>query len=240
MLNHLEATGLRLDVDLKIGNDFAIPDDGSLTLTVRGEDGAAFAGFDKLLLPDTALNHIAVEIPDTVNTLAAGKDVGTRYVEVAFTVDGKSGMVKVIYRLIKFMPVEVGPEQVRQALGISYEELPDSSVDLYLTYLVRAIRPSFVTALQSGTVAAMYANQVLVYAEALRLAPSLQARILKQEEKDNALYTRFTVNFDKLIVDLEAALTAAEAGLDAATGETELAGNAFLIVTQPTDRVTGV
>lgn len=240
MLNQLHDTALRLDLDLKIGNDFAVPDAGSLKLTIRGDDGAALVGFDKEPLPDTVLNHIAVEIPAEVNTLATGSTVGTRYVEVEFLAAGKSAVVKVTYRLIRFMPVQVGPEDVRQALGISYEELPDHAVDLYLTYSVRALRPSFLTALQSGTVAAMYANQILVYSEALRLAPSLRARILKQEEKDNALYTRFTVDFDKLVADLNEALDGAEAGLDTALGETELAGAVRFMVTNPVDRVTGV
>lgn len=239
MLNHLQATNLRLEIDIKIGNDFAIPDAGTLALTIRDDAGVPLAGFDAKPLPDTALNFVAVEVPAASNTLAAGKDLGLRYAELRFKTAGKSGMVKTTYRLIRFMPVSSGAEEVRQALGISYEELPDSDIDVFQSYLPRVSNAKFLAALTSGTVATLYANRILVYSEALRIAPSLRARILKQEEKDNALYTRFLMDFDALLAQLQGALDEAENALDTINDEVILSGRISFLVSTPTDRVTG-
>lgn len=240
MLNHLTATALRLEFEIRIGGEFVLPDAGSLKLTLRGGDGVPLAGYDKQALPDTLLNFVAVQIPAAVNTLAAGRELEMRYATLDFLSAGKSGVVTTPYRLIKFMPIQVTPEEVRQALGVSYGELTDQTVDLYQSYTrLVSKRPTFLASLQSGTVASVYANQILLYTEALRLAPSLQARILKQEEKDNALYTRFLIDFELLLSQLQDALADAENALDEFNNETVTAATPLLIVTQPTDPFTG-
>lgn len=229
---------LTLAFDFKIGGEYVMADAGSLRLTIRDAMGVPFPAYDNKVLPDATINTIYVLIPASENALDPSKDFEPRFAELTFLSGGAPGSVKTTYRLIPFLPLQVTEGSVREALGVSYGELPDYSVDLFQSYMRLKDSPGFVTALTSGTVVAVYANQVLLYTEALRLAPSLRARILKQEEKDNALYTRFLMDFDQLKDDLQAALREAEALLDAELGQSASVAVTGFIVSLPTDPVT--
>lgn len=235
MLNHLAATDLRLTFDIKVGGEFVVPDANTLELIIRGPQGIPLAPYTPLPMGNPQGNSISHVVPASFNIMLADSTLEMRFAEMHFNWQSKHYSVKTPYRLIKFMPIQVGPQEVREALGVEYHELPDEAVDIFQSYAKLTVNTAFMEALQSNDVRSIRANQVLLYTEALRIAPSLRARILKQEGEDNALYTRFNMDFDKLKAELQGALTDAESSL------VEISTNSSVgfIVTSPVDRLTG-
>lgn len=240
MFNHISGTDLQLLFKTKINGDLVVPDAGSLRLTLRDLTGTIRSGYDQKLLPDTQLNSVKVTIPASESFLVAGSNYETRFARLDFTSQGKANSVTITYRLIRFVPYTVTPDSVRETLGVSVGELDDSAIDLYKTYLKLATQTAFATAISSDTVQGLYANDVLRLTEALTLAPSLRARILKGEEKDNALYTRFNFDFNEMIESLRSALLEAQNAWLVAAGDTTSIGVTIFRVSVPVDRVTGV
>lgn len=240
MINHISGTDLQLLFKTKINGEFVVPDSGSLKLTLRDTTATIRPGFDQKLLPDTAINVVKVTIPASENTLVPGSNYETRFARLEFTSQGKASMVEIIYRIIRFIPYTVTPDSVRETLGVSIGELDDSAVDLYKTYLKLSSNSAFAAAIVSNDLKTIYANDVLRLTEALELAPSLRARILKGEEKDNSLYTRFNFDFNELIAQLRSALLEAQQAWLNASGDVPVIGVTIFRVSVPVDRVTGV
>lgn len=240
MINHISGTDLQLLFKIKLAGEFAVPDAGSLRLTLRDTSATIRPGYDQKLLPDTAINTLKVTIPASENTLVPGSAYETRFARLDFTSQGKAGAVETIYRIIPFIPYTVTPQSVRETLGVSIGELDDDAVDLYKTYLKLSVNSAFASSIVSNDLKTIYANDILRIQEALQLAPSLRVRILKGEEKDNSLYTRFNFDFNELIAELRNSLVEAQNQWLAASGETSNIGVTIFRVSEPVDRVTGV
>ncbi len=234
-------TSVAVAVPFLVDGEFVIPDAGSVTLTVRGNDGAVLAGYNELPIADVTQTSTLLTIAPEANGIGANP-METRYLRVSYLVGNVPGLFSYAYRLTPFLPITAGPEDVRRVTGIDYKALPDSDVDVHEAYfkLAKDVGAVFVTALTSPGRAAISANNMIALQAAILLLPSLQNRVMKSETSHNEIYIRNTLDLAQLAADLQAAL------LDETNAMLEELGNAvtsvispIFLVTSPVDVITG-
>src|SRR5687768_15067284 len=108
-------------IPILLDGEFAVPDPGSIKLTLRGNDGAIVAGYDQLAQPDTGMSSVSVVTPAAVNGIGASS-FETRYIIIDYAVDGKPCVAQKSYRLSVFLPTHVTAGVVRTFLGMDIEE----------------------------------------------------------------------------------------------------------------------
>ena len=219
-----------LSFDLKVDGDFAVADPGTLRLLLRDNVGTVITGYDRVALDDPTTQLVSVTIPAEVNVIA---DVlfETRYATFEYQVNGRHLSHKIIYRLNNFIPLQALPEDVRGLLGAEEKELPDADIDLLESYLLLLAEHG-----DDFNEIVLHANWSVVLHAAIRVLPGLPAKMLQTEQFNNAESQRMKVNFSSLRNTLERQL---EESLQATLGAPALPLPSLLVVSTPTDPVTG-
>ena len=222
--------------------EFAIPDVGSVTLTLRGNDGAVLPGFDELPVIDNGTSTQTVTIPQAQNQIAVGAKLETRYGAISYSVDAVPHNYGFVYRLTPFLPLQQTVGGVRAFIGADSAELPDSDIDLMEAYfaLEALLGVKFTEALTATSRASLIANRMLGLKAAITTLPSMQTRLRKSQTSHNEQIQKFVINFEQLKADLEKDLLDATTELtDLIDGPTTTAVTPIFQLSQPIDVITG-
>lgn len=186
------------------GRDTFIPDTNSVSYTVRDNTGTPIDDYEDVAVvtgPTTA--GITVSIPGDVNEIT-GK-IERRTVTVKATKAGQYWSLTQGYFISEWMNTWVTPKDVRDYLGVNADELPDDDMNLVTAYLsVEGELGASVltTALASGTLDAVKANNAIMYRMAQDALPGLAYRIAQSETNGTLAFTRLAkLDLDKLIAE---------------------------------------
>lgn len=235
------STSVAVAVSFLADGEFVIPEAGSVTLTLRGNDGTVLAGFNEVPVVDPESTTMLLTLPPEVNGIGSNP-LETRYVRISYRVGNTPLAFEYVYRLTPFLPVAATAFGVRSVIGVDFKTLPDSDVDLYEAYfkLKKDVGALFVTALTTAGQAAIYANNMITLQAAILLLPSLQNRVMKSETSHNEIYLRNTLDLEALSASLESRLLEETAAMqDASDNPVTSAITPIFFVTSPVDVITG-
>lgn len=236
MRSYTAGTDITLRVEFLLAGQPIVPDTGTATYTLYGQDGAAITGHIDQALTVTTY-YAMVELPSSVNAIATSFE--KRTVVVNYEKAGSVYSFRVSYQLVPFLNITVIPRDVRKFLGVNESELPDDDIDLNRAYFaIRSEVGSTVlsTALSSGELAETRANEAVLYWAVLDILPSVQLRIAQQQADGPISFQRVAVrDFSKLETEARARLATALATVTGrATGAYPL-----MITTNDADPITG-
>lgn len=213
-------------LEFEINGYLVTPDDGSVTYVLTGPDGS-------LVLSDTvAAGSTVLTIPATANQMAVGEDTSVRFLDMTFTDGGLVKSHQLAYYLLTFVPMVVNPASVRALLGVDASELPDECITLYQTYV--ALKRDLGLDPFADPLKRLEANDLVLYAEALKQARSLHLKVLQRSKIDDHLKERAEINLKNLYPSLEAEYLKAYRHFGAVQEVIQ-----FESVTTRTDPVTG-
>lgn len=184
----------------------AIPDQGSVTYTLRGHDGALLAGHAAVPVETGALAvETVITVPADQNLIAGSLE--RRSITVNWTFKSAPKETRLSYWLHAWLNFSTTPADVRKYIGANESELPDDDIDLVEAYIEVAKMvtvEALVSKLQTDPLQAE--NALLAYA-VLSVIPSLKSR-MAQEQADGVLsFTRPDLrNFDELRVEARSML----------------------------------
>lgn len=240
---HYEIAGeaCSIPVEFILDGEYVTPDVNSVHYTIYGNDGITpITGYQLVVVPTTSeTTHVSIKIPQDVNITTG--DIEARYLEVTFTNSGRPHRLRIVYRLVPRLPITVSPEDVRQYIGLSPVELPDTAVDLVQAYFALRRRMNddgrFTAAFVATDDRAYLINQALVYIETLRLIPSLQLRVMESGTVDSQTVTRLkNIDFEAL---RQTTLSLLGTTIEL-TGEAIFVDPLFIALSTPIDPITGV
>lgn len=216
-----------------VEGDFVIP--SAAWVTVRDTVGQVLTGFDNLAVGIGSTSS-TVEIPSVHNVLPPGALFATRYVSLTFNHEGQQYRDTQHYRIIPFLPLTVGPEDVRRELGLDPSELPDREIDLYEAYFRLSADRNMLLALRDTGDRALMANRAIAIKAALDILESLTFRAAVQMKAEEHTMQRMR-EFDipSIRIRLGQRLGAC---LDVVDGIRSPATRNFRLVT-PRDALTG-
>lgn len=219
-----------------------IPTVGSVTYTVLDHYGVPITGLVDLPVTTGATTfESTIIVPDTYNDVEVGKNFSRRSVVVSYEAAGAPRSQTVQYRLTPTIPYTVTIDSVRSFIGIEAKDLPDSEIDLYQAYLLTAndfTAAVLDSALTSGTLLEVYANDCVRMQAVFGVIQSLKNRIAQSEKNGIMGFDRpKIVDFSEIY---EAARLRYNNGLLALLDINLSATDFTLIVTtQDADPVTG-
>jgi len=192
-------------IDFIVNGELVTPT--SATLTITRNDGSIVGSYDAatLTIPPSATS-VDVTISGTDNGMTLPYEV--RYIAVDFIYNGHVYYTTDVYQLRTQTNFPLDPQTIRNLLGVTESEIPDSAFDIIGSYQqVQADVPgvNLDLILEGGT--ALF--PVLVNAVALRAAmdqgTTIQNNMFQMEQADNTLYRRFeNIDFDELRNSLSA------------------------------------
>lgn len=181
MLTIYPSEDVSLPLVFKVGGFEAVPDDGVVSWKLyRGgtqvDTGVTATGATHLTVPGTF--HGLVDQASQVMIL-----------RLSFQVEGTPRQTMVSYRVVEPLPLYYGPEDVRQALGVTPEELPDDHIDLYQGYL--QVQRDLGLDPFAATTNLELCNRLVCLAESRRQLGSLQNKMLAVYATDDQRQERF-------------------------------------------------
>lgn len=230
-----------LEIPLVVDGIPVQPDKDSTHVTIADHRAMVIPGLDKLPVevPGTT---IFVDVPSTSAQLEDGQDASTRFVSVAYKVNGKSHTQRLAFGVCVLLPISVTEDDVRGLIGVDSDELQNESIALISAYfmLLADYGADFKAGLISPDINLRNAaNRAIASKAALEAIPSLQLRVLKARQAENAQYQRGGwVDFDKLRGDLESVLGKSLATLSNTIAQTIGGTPSIFIVSSPTDPIT--
>ena len=108
-----------------------VPDTGTVSWTLRGDAGDIVL-VDQPLSPGPASSSVIVTVPAVHNAIVARYEKRTLITK--FSSGGIPYTVSMRYRLVPFLNLEIGPENIRKFVGVNPRELPDNEIDLTRAY----------------------------------------------------------------------------------------------------------
>lgn len=238
-MDFVESTVVRLPFVFSATPEPVIPDVGSVSFSVFDHLGNALLVDEPVTTGATSFQTL-LEIPATYNVVPSLARFTRRFVHVTFTVGGLTTVRSANYRLIPNLPMSATAAEVRGFLGVNPYELEDEDVDLISAYFqVEQVlgEPLLMSALTSGTMSELRANEMIRMRAAISIIPSLRHRVAQSEKNGVKAFSRPTIkSFDDL-------MAAAHQRYDEALGDlidTDLADQfTLIVVTQDVDPVTG-
>lgn len=241
-------------MNVYVGDDAALPFlfvvDGEFvsptaaSYTVRDHLGAAMAGLSNVAIDLTGSpTQVVVPVLAAKNTVGDGMDFENRTVEVKFTFDAQVFTLRSSYRVTNWLNYVASADQVRAALGVMPHELPDADIDLQLSYFQlrdRVGNDVLVAALSAGDITNLNANNAIVYLTALGAVPTLQLRAAVSQQDDAHTFERLaSLDFVMLAVQMADLYDAAAVDLVPVDARPAVRDITFMVVSAPTDPVTG-
>lgn len=220
-----------------------IPDAGTeLGFTARNNAGQVVQKYAFTQPPDAIPTQMTVPLSLDLSQLPDGVLFESRYFRADFMYKGSPYFVECSYRIHKFVPMTASPQAVRAIIGADYDELSDADISVFGAYveLLSKMPLSLDIALARPDRIGIRANESIALQAVLNVLPSLQARILKLEKRDNSELQRSTIDFEKLEFDVRSKLQENIALIIAEIDLVETATvvpNLFDVATQ-TDRIT--
>lgn len=191
-------TPLKLPKEFLVNDQFFTPDPAEdLYVELRDVSGATLGSriYLDLAEPDWL-------VPASNFSLAVDELSKFLFMEVTFITDGQQITWSSPVRVVRFKPITVTPLQVRNLLGASNEELPDSVFDVYAGYL--EVSEILNADLFSDVTKVVHANKALLLHVAITQIPTLPLRLLKTREVDDHKMTRQSIDYVTLQGELYA------------------------------------
>lgn len=236
MIQSLPSIDVSLPVDFVSDGEPIVPDATSVTWTVREANGSVVTGYSAKALTGSYSTQALLVVLAADNALA--EEVKVRFVEVKYLYNALPHSLHFTYRLQSFVPLTVGARDVRAIFGVRVQELPDTDIDVYASYLsLLADYPGLAALLATSDHRAGQANRAVALHAALVVLPSMPVRALKEETLSNAGQIRASIDWEALGASLrsELALTLEVLALEATFSPD---GNAIFLVATPIDVVT--
>lgn len=234
---------LTLHFNFTHDGQFIVPDNYSVMVTLRDNDGVTITDWSRAVQNHMGLTHLALVVPAAINDVPGGNALESRYVRVEYSYQGKVQTKSLSYRLTPFLPIQATPAGVRNRLGATETEMPDETIDIYEAYykLLPGYRDIMPVALKAKDASCIAVNNAVEIKAALGLMPGLSAKLMQTESQDNGMYARMKINFERLQELLEVQLAdellmmvEVSSGLITSVG-----GGTLMILTNPTDVITG-
>lgn len=224
-----------LSVDYIVDGAYVIPE--SAQASVRDNSGALIVGMvDVPLAVDSTTTELS--IPGQHNIIDPNKDFERRYISLSFLHEGKRYQKVMQYELQEFLPISADAQSVRRTLGLDPLELPDADVNIRAAYLnlVETYGDPIVEALTTGDVKTIAVNKAITLSAAMELLNSLPFRVaIKMKAEDSSVERMSDFDIGKMRIQLGQEMSyALDLVLDTSTG-----GSAILVLTSPTDAITG-
>lgn len=233
-------TAYSITLDLIVDGEYAAFDVGTTTYTIRNNDGVEISGY--VDIAETTIvgqNRVTLEIPSDIHTITGDKTFEKRTVVLKTKHNSKPYTIHQSYYVTNYLNYVVTPSEVIALIGIRDGEILQQEVDLVAAYLRVADvvgAALIVTALASGTITQLKANDAIRAQAAIDLCRTIELRALKKLGSDSLSYTRFDgINFDKIRSNLTSFLRSSIAD----TQQVVLTPIAVFSTTLPTDAVTG-
>ncbi len=191
-------TPLKLPKEFTVNDEFYAPDPAEdLYVVLRDVSGAALGNkvYLDLAEPDWL-------VPASNFSLDANELSKFLFMEVTFVSKGQQINWSSPVRVVRFKPITVTPLQVRNLLGASNEELPDSVFDIYAGYL--EVSEILNQDLFTDVSKVSHANKALLLHVAISQIPTLPLRLLKTREVDDHKMTRQSIDYVTLQGELYA------------------------------------
>lgn len=238
MLDFLAGEAVTITAPFTRGGEPFVPDDGSVTWSLRGQDGAT-------LVTPTAIagvtdTFVAIDIDAAHHSLSGAGIFEKRTITVRATEQGAPYSWSASYRIHTWLNLSTSQAAIRSFIGCDATELPDEDIDLlgaYLKVADRAGASALVDALNSGTIRELHANNAITAQAVLDALPGLGQRLAKKESDGNRNVERFSLDLGQLERQAREAL---RAGLEAITAviDTTVTPTLFIVASR-TDPVTG-
>ena len=239
MLYRLAGQPATFTIDFNIDGEFVVPDESSVTLTVL-KAGVPYPDYTSLPV-EVSTSTIEIEINASVQTIS--EEFETRWYRFDFKYGGRTYHMYQPYKVHSFVAVTATAEDVRNAFGGEYREIPDDDIDvlknyIYLSHLYgEPFRNAF-----DNVAASHHVNEALVAYTALDMFPQVRSRLLSRERNDTSEFERFKIDFELLRSDLNTKFTSSlQIALEIVGGDTGATGALYtsFVVTAPADPFTG-
>lgn len=198
MHNVLSNTEATITVEFIDADGYLSADAGSISWSLLDSDGSELtSGTINNSGGEQFVNVVIAAQYNTKTNLFA-----IRSLKVAFTVNTQPREAWFNYRVVDFVQTTATPEGVRQFIGMTVDEMPDHTVDIYEAYFIvsdmvgKAVLDA---ALASGTISAINANGAILATAVLMITPSLRMRTFQTMKSDTASLARYaSMNFGEL------------------------------------------
>lgn len=234
----LAGAAYSISFDIMQDGDYVVPDEGSVAYTLYDNTGAAVSGQTAVAVDsDATTNRVTIDIASGYNTIGSGRTFEQRTVRLSYKYQQKSYMVEDWYYVTSALNFRVSPMEVISALGIREGEVLANEVDLVQAYfkVADSVGSGFDTALSSGTISQIKANEAIKITAALSLARVIELKAFRKFGNELS-YARFDgLDFEAIRANLKDALSDALGSLD---GVTASAGSLFTVTT-PVNPITG-
>lgn len=239
MKYHLAGEDTTVTFDFLHEGQFVVPDQGTVTYTVRGTDGTKLVDSQSV---NTGTDQTQIQVVVSASNNQKSGDIEKRSVVVNYQVDGHPFQMVKQYWLTDWLNFTAWPSDVRMYMGVNESELRDHEIDLTWAYFkVRREMGDNATAFDSALDAtddsAYYANMAIIYRAVLDLIPSLQLRVAQREQDDQQAYARLNnIDFEALQRRTNNAYTAAKRVI---RGDDQLTPPTLMSVVAVDDPITG-
>lgn len=208
-----------LTIDLIVGGNFVIPDEGSVVkYSLLGTDFSPMEEYtDVDITPESYGTSISVVIPKSANSITSLYEIRTLLLDAI--VDGQSVLFKKQYRLSDIPAYTTTVDDVRSVFGLNNSDLPDDLIDIDSSYFqLLSEYPDIEDWFKSGGLNAIKANRILSLKTALKFSVGLPLFAVSSETDGTSKMVRFEkgMDFDRLVSEAETELGEL---LDELTGE---------------------
>jgi hypothetical protein len=196
------------------------------------------------LIPWTPFNNlqgvgsVAVEIPEVHHPLPIAPVLfQVRHLDVSWMTEQTVRQVRRTYRVTGFLPFSVSTQDVRTLIGVTADDLPDVEIDLVTAYFqaLAAQGSAFSSALTSGEIGQIAANDVILCGAVLAILPGLQLRVVASTQDGALKIDRFkNIDFKAIARETQNRLTAALSKLSSSSTSAS-----YMVLSNPTDPITG-
>jgi hypothetical protein len=218
--------------------NLVVPDTGSVTYTLYGSAGTALASNVAVTAP---LTQVSITILAALNAKTALYE--QRTLVVTYKLSGATYTRTFMYRLVDFVPMSVTVDRVRAFIGVGRNELPDSDIDLYETYIqvVADIGQDLVTAALVGVGKVNLSVNLAITCQAvLQIMPGIRTRFLQSSKSNTASASRFaSMDLEAVMADVQSMYEGACAGVTNTDLSQANAGVYLAVSSPPVDYVTG-
>ena len=214
-----------------------VPDTGTVSWTLRGDAGDIVL-VDQPLSPGPASSSVIVTVPAVQNAIVARYEKRTLITK--FSSGGIPYTVSMRYRLVPFLNLEIGPENVRKFVGVNPRELPDDEIDLTRAYfdIEASVTQPVLELMLAGTPAERKsANNAILATVVIECIPSLKLRVA-QSETDGPLGFPTLPRNPGLRPAAQGCRRSVSAALDTLIGR-DSAAQTLITVSTPIDVITG-
>lgn len=216
--------------------EYIVPDIGSVTWTLYGNDGSIGSQNNTALTTDASTNKVTLATSQGDNVISGA--VEKRTIVIDYDINGQGYSDQIHYWITSLLNITVTEADVRAVLGVEPKELPDDAINIVEAYhdtsadLVNDIT----TILAAGDRSALKANRAITLKAALTVLPSLRLKVAQKETSDTIGYSRYT---DMDWIALRDDLSAQYADALLQSDDQQVPDLALFVVSTPPDPVTG-